>query len=115
MEKKLRVTVRTEDAVYVTADLSDFDGDVPKWKNAVYELFRYDMTWSFAHKIEVTENRSTGVFVRVVLKPAYEEPLIRTMENLGFRNLNVYHEDVGVIDGLDLPDDLLLDYVYFDY
>ncbi len=114
MSKKARVNVYAEDAAHITARLEEFDGDVAKWKNSVYELFRYDMTYSFAHKIDVGESRKGGVFVSLIIKPAFEESVKETMGDLGFRNLNVYHEDIGTIECTELPDDMLFDYVKID-
>lgn len=120
MEKKIKVDICLEDAVCISSRLSDFKSDgihdeAQKWKYAIYQLFRFDMTWGFAHKIEVRENNTTGVFVRLTIKPAYEEQTLELMEILGFRNMQVDHEEIGRIDCTDLPDGALLDYVYVDY
>ena len=114
MEKKAMVNVITEDAVNITATLESFIGTTAEWKVAVYELFRYQMTWSFAHRIDVRENRH-GVFVNLLVKPDYEKNVLATMESLGFRNVAASHEDIGWIECTDLPEDMLLDYVYIDY
>lgn len=115
MERHAKVDVYARDAVFVTAYLKDFDGDVQKWKNAVYELFRYDMTCSFAYKIDVNENRSNGVFVSITAKPAYEIWLMETMPILGFCNAKAQHESIGSIECTELPDDMLFDFAIVDY
>ena len=115
MGKSARVYVYTEDAVHIVSHLNDFTGNVQEWKNAVYELFRYDMTWSFAYKIDVIESRSSGVFVSIVARPAYEQSILDTMEDLGFRNTVAKHEDIGWIECTDLPEDMLVDFVIVEY
>ena len=115
MEKKAKVNVYTEDAVHIWAYLNDFDGDVQKWKNAVYDLFRWNMTYSFAHKIDVIESRSSGVFVSIIAKPAYENNILAVMEDDGFRNVVAKHEDIGTIECTDLPEDMLIDFAIVDY
>lgn len=112
--KKVKVNVYAEDAVFISAGLNDFDGDVEKWKDAVYQLFRYNMTFSFAHKIDVCESRKSGVFVSLVIKPAFQENVTETMDGLGFKELKTWHEDIGTIEGTDLPDDMLFDFVNVD-
>ena len=104
-----------EDAVHVVSYLSDFHGDVQKWKNAVYELFRWDMTYGFAHKIDVIENRSSGVFVSIVCKPSYEKWLMESMPIWGFINAKARHENIGSIECTDLPDDMLVDFAIVEY
>ena len=114
MDKKARVNVFAEDAIFVYATLSDFDGDVQKWKIAFYELWRYQMTWHFAHRIYVEDTRN-GVYDGLLCNPNYEKNIVETMESLGFRKIKVKHEDIGVIECTDLPDDMLFDFVSVDY
>lgn len=115
MDKKARVYVYAEDAISVTATLNDFNGTVQEWKIAFYELWRYQMTWHFAHKISVHDSRGSGVYVCVLCKPAYEKNIVDTMESIGFRNVKVQHEDIGTIECTDFPDDMLIDFVAVDY
>jgi len=115
MDKHARVNVYEEDAVRVTASLEAFDGDVQKWKLMVYEVFRYQMTWDFAHRIDLRDYRDGGVYIIILCKPAYEKNIINTMKDLGFADVKAEHENVGVIECTDLPDDMLYDYVYTDY
>lgn len=110
MSKKAMATVYTEDAVRITAHLNDFVGTTNEWKIAVYEMFRWDMTWSFAHKIDVIESRGSGVFLSMIIKPPFEKSVKETMEDLGFRNIVSYHENIGSIECTDLPEDMLIDF-----
>ena len=115
MERKARVNVYMKDSVLVVSHLKDFVGTTAEWKNAIYELFRYDMTWSFANKIDLIDSRSSGVFVRINCRPAYEDQLLETMQDLGFRNITHTHEDIGAIECTDLPEDMLIDFAIVDY
>lgn len=115
MERKARVDVYVEQYAHIVSHLSDFDGDTQKWKNAVYDLFRWNMTYSYAYKINVNESRSRGVFVCIYCRPKFEEPLLDTMEDLGFRNTKATHEDFGTIECTEFPEDMLLDFVVVDY
>ncbi len=115
MEKKARVDVYMKDAVYIASYLNDFDGSVQDWKNAVYEIFRWDMTYGFAHQIDVKESCSSGVFVYIIAKPSYEKNILETMEDLGFRNTISRHEDIGTIECTEFPEDMLIDFAIVEY
>lgn len=115
MSRMARVNVYKQDAVRITTHLDDFAGTTDGWKNAVYEMFRWNMTWSFAHWIEVLESRIGGVYLTMMIKPSYEKVLVETMEGLGFRIFTIGHEDIGVIECTDLPDDMLVDFVLVNY
>ena len=114
-EKYATVDVYFEDAVRISAYYEDFDGDVKKWKNAVYEMFRWNMTYSFANKIDVLESRSSGVFLLIFANPKFEKNIVETMEDLGFRNIRAEHEDIGVIECTTLPEEALIDFAIVDY
>lgn len=115
MDKHARVPVYEEDAVYVTASLEAFDGDVAKWKLMVYEVFRFQMTWHFAHRIDLYDYRNGGVYINLLCKPAYEKNVIDTMKDLGFVDVKAEHQKIGTIESTDMPEDMLYDYVYIDY
>ncbi len=87
-----------ERAVLVIAHLRDFDGDVQKWKDAFYELWRHQLTWSFAYSLNLNESRANGVYVDLTIKPSYRENLLETMESLGYRNVQTYATHVGIVD-----------------
>lgn len=101
MEK--RVPIYGEDAVRVTANYKDFDGNISQWRDTFYELWRYQMTWSFAYEIEVIEGRD-GVFVSILSKPDFEKNIVETMGALGYGNVKHYAEKVGVVESLDVGD-----------
>lgn len=115
MDKQFRANVYLEEAVRVQSHLNDFSGMGSEWKYAVYQLFRYNMTWGFAHRIDVKEGRSRGVYVDMLINPAYEEQLKETMDGLGFKNTVCTKEKIGQIIGYDLPEDTMIDYVDIDY
>ena len=111
-----KVYDRKEKAIYVTSKLEDFDGDVQKWKDAFYELWRYQMTYSFAYKIEVKESGGSyferKVFVDLLVRENYKDNVIDLMKTLGYQNINISEETIGIIDGyehdiLDLHDIIL--------
>lgn len=106
-----------EKAVVVTATFKDFDktggsmimwnceDKTEAWKLAFYELWRYQMTWGFCYRLEVIDGRD-NLFVRVLCKADFEEPLVNTMEGVGYRDVRTYETKVGLIDGLKVPDDV---------
>jgi len=72
------------------------------------------MTWSYSHRIDVRESRNSGVYVSLLIWPAFEDQVVDTMKDLGFKPV-VEHETIGTIDSADLPEDMLLDYVTVEY
>lgn len=109
-----RVWVYTDEAFLVTARLDDFRGGLQVWKEALYEMFRWNMTYNFAHRIDVREDRETGVYVSLLIRPAYKRNVVETMESLGF-NPVVASETIGTIECTELPEDMLVDYIRVDY
>lgn len=97
----MRAKVDKENALRVVAEMNDFEGDVDKWKTAFYEMWRWQMTWSFAYEIAVREGRKSGVFIDMLIRPAYRTSVLGTMEDLGYRNIRVYEDPVGVVYDLD--------------
>ena len=86
-------------AVRVIASIKDFDGDVVKWKMSFYDLWRLQMTWSFAHLIEVIETgRQGNVKVHMIVKKNYFRSLLNTMEDLGYRNIESEEESFVFVD-----------------
>lgn len=103
-----------ESAVRVIAHYSDFDGDLTKWKDSFYLLWRLQMTWGFAYSIEVNESRSRGVFVDLLIKPCYKDNLLGTMAEWGYENITTDSAYVGVVwayehDELDDIEALIID------
>lgn len=115
MERMVTVYVYPEEALCITATLKDFNGTVTEWKTAFYELWRYQMTWHFAHKISVHDSRNSGVYVLLICKPAYKKNILETMESLGFKNIKCEEEEIGTIECTEFPEDMLLDTVIVDY
>lgn len=102
-------------AVELVAYLNDFDGDVQKWKHSFYEIWRYQMGYTFAYYIGVNENRRNGVFVRLIIKPGFKGNALDMMNDLGYREIKVYDASVGIVYGCEheeLDDIDLLDVDY---
>ena len=81
------------------------DAKVDAWKLAFYELWRYQMTWQPCYRLEVIDGKD-ALFVRAVCKEGYLEPMISTMEGVGYREIKQYETNVGFIDCLKVPDDV---------
>lgn len=94
----MKCKVEHEDAERVIAFFDDFDGFVDDWKAAWYELWRYQMTWGFAHEMMLRESRTNGVYVDMLIKPVYLSSLLELMENLRFREIINRNESVGLVD-----------------
>lgn len=99
VEKK--ICFETEKATQIIAYLEDFDGDVAAWKNAFYELWRWQMCWNYAYTIEVMESRKSGVFVCLVVRNGYLNDVLSAMEELGYRNVMTFDEQIALVDGYD--------------
>lgn len=105
MDKNVKLNVWEEDSFLMTSHFNDFDGDLQKWRNSFYEIWRYQMTWSFAYDIEVTESRSRGVYVRLRVRPSFRHQAEDMLEALGYRNVEVTEEKIGVVETYDVPED----------
>ena len=84
-------------AVNVWAGLNDFDGSVDEWKMKFYELWRYQMTFSFAYEIDVHEVSSGDVIVDLIVKSEFKQNILDTMESLGYRNIHTDDEYIGIV------------------
>lgn len=103
MEKEVKTTLWIEDgAVRLEADGNDFEGDVAKWKDAFYQLWRYQMTWDFAYSIRVSERRETGVYVSLLIKKAYTKQVKKLLADLGYRKISEWGEHVGIVQTYDI-------------
>lgn len=102
----MKVQYDKEKCIWVVAHHNDFDGDLAKWKDSFYMLWRYQMTWSYAYDIEVNENRKNGTFVRLLIKPAYLDNILGAMNDLGYRNIEIFDAYVGVADGYEINTDI---------
>ena len=94
----MKLEVIKEKACRITSSLEAFDGGTQKWKESFYMLFRYQMTWGFAYEITVRESRRSGVLVDLLVKSAYKTNILNTMEDLGYRDISVSDENVGIVD-----------------
>ena len=102
-----RIFDETEKAIRVTASYEKFDGDLAKWKESFYTIWRYQLTWSFAYEVNLNESRR-GVFVDLLIKPAYRKNVEDMMDDLGYKEVQYDDERVGVIYRYDndIPDDI---------
>ena len=111
--KQARVNVYTEKAIRVTSFYDDFKGGVDKWKDSFYQLWRLQLTWSYAYRLELHETRRSGVFVDILCKPSYVDELVANMGEFGYRAITTESCNVGMVDGYELPDGI--DYMEVDY
>lgn len=102
-------------AVRVTAYLDDFDGNVAKWKESFYMVWRYQLTWSFAYSIDLRESRAKGVFIDLLIKPEYKNHLLETMEELGFMNVRADDVLVGIVDASEHDELLEIEELVLDF
>lgn len=93
-----KVSVEHEKAYRVTSYFNDFEGDVAEWKNAWYELWRYQMTFNMAYEMHLRDSRRNGTFVDLLIKEAYIESLTETMDGLRYGKVRVSEELIGFID-----------------
>ena len=104
-----------EKAIRVTAYYEDFDGDTERWKDSFYQLWRIQLTWEIAYSINLRETRSRGVYVDLLIKPAYLEELLTNMDDFGYKNIQTEEVNVAFIDTfghkeLEDVEDIYLDY-----
>lgn len=98
----------------VRAYLNDFEWGVEEWKKSFYELWRYQLTWEFAYRFDLKENRN-GVYVDMLIKKAYRANVLDTMEALGYRNVMVSEEAVGIIDSFNHDELADVEDVFIDW
>ncbi len=94
----LKESIEVQPAISIMAYLNSFDGDVEKWKDSFYQVWRYQLSWSFAYDIQLEESRRSGVFLRMVIKPEKKSNVLDVLESLGYRNVQVDPENIGVIE-----------------
>lgn len=102
----MKTEVWFEKAVSITSHLVDYAHDVDRWKHDFYELWRWQMGYSFAHKIEVIDSLSRGVFISLLVKPEYKNSVIEKMEEYGYGGIVTSYERVAHVDTCDFPDDV---------
>lgn len=92
-----------EKAYRFIAKYADFDGNLETWRNAFYEVWRHQLTYSFAYEIELRENRS-GVFLSMLVRESFKEQA-EGLSDLGY-HFSIDEEYAGVINDYELPDDV---------
>ncbi len=103
MEKAVTTSLWIEDgAVRIESDLQNFDGDVKKWRESFYMLWRYQMTWDFAYSIRVAERRESGVYVSLLIKEAFLSQVKELLNNLGYGATTEWKEHVGIVQTYEL-------------
>lgn len=114
MAQKCTAYIEKEKAIEITASYRDFEGDIERWRDSFYTLWRYQMTWDYAYKIIVSESNSKGVFVQLLVNPAYKDSLIDTMDGLGYRNIITNDTYIGLFNPFDssMED---IEYIQLDY
>ena len=106
---------RKEPAVRICAWYEDFDGNIEDWRDAFYNVWRWQLTYDFAYRIDLRESRRKGVFVDLLIRPAYKQQVIETMDDLGYKNINTESVHVGIVYGYETPEvedieELVIDY-----
>lgn len=74
----------------------DFEGNLAEWKDHFYMIWRYQMTWKFAYKIEVFSRKGTAI-LRIVCKPWKQGEIREQLEVMGYRNINSETIKVGLL------------------
>ena len=91
-------------AIRMTAHYQDFEGQIEKWKDSFYMVWRYQMTWDFAYEIAVRDSRRYGVFIDILVKEAFKKDALKMLEDLGYRNVETSEENVGVVWEFEHPE-----------
>ena len=99
-----------EKAIAIEATYEDFDGEINRWRESFYTIWRWQLTWSFAHRIEIRERR-TGVYLWMLIKPAYKDNILDTMDDLGYREIKTEDVTVGLVSSYDFEglEDIIFD------
>lgn len=93
-------------AIKMVAYLNDFDADLNKWRNSFYEIWRYQMTFGFAYRIQLQESRAKGVYIVLDVKLGYKQNALDMLDNLGYQRVQTFDIKCGVFDELELDDDI---------
>ena len=97
----MKLYAEKEKVVEIRSSLADFAGDTQAWKLAFYELWRYELTYSFAYRLRVWEYSNKTVDVQILARPGYKDAIISTMKSLGYRNIKVENCAVASISPYD--------------
>lgn len=104
--REFKTTVWPEAAIRLQASFEDFKGTLLEWKEAWYFLWRLEMTFGFAHELKLREGRERGVYVDMLIKPAYKDNVQAHMKDLGYENIQSRNERVGKVDMCEVPLDM---------
>lgn len=100
-------------AIRMVTYLKDFKGgDVNTWRNSFYEVWRYQMTWGFAYRIELQESRANGVYLLIDSRLGYKQNVLDMLDDLGYGRVDTHDVTAGVFDELEL--DIDIDFVTED-
>ena len=105
MENK-KVQLWTEDAIAIRAAYEDFDGELSKWKDSFYQIWRWQLTWSYAYKIEIRERRANGVYLYMLIKPSFRKSVLGMLEEYGYKNVSEEATKVGVVESYEIWEDI---------
>ena len=101
--------------IEVRTKLSDFDGNVEKWKYNFYEIWRYQMTWSFAYEIRVHELHGGDVELLIIAKPSYKENILSMLEGLDYKNVIVEDISIGEVWYFEYSELESIDFLSMEY
>lgn len=113
MEQK-KTWVYKEEALKVRTNFEDFDGTVEKWKKAFYEVWRWQMTWSFAYTIKVHEYHDGDLGLVLLIKPAFKKSVLEMLEEYGYKNVKVENVNIGFVDFEVWSEDFDIDDVFME-
>jgi len=92
------------DAVEIKAWYKDFGGTLDEWKDAFYQVWRYQLTYEFAHEIKVLETRSSGVYFNIICKPCFKDDCLELLKSLKCNNIIVDPCLCGSVSAYDFPE-----------
>jgi hypothetical protein len=104
-----------EKAIRVNAFYEDFDGDIERWKDSFYQLWRIQLTWEIAYSINLRETRSRGVYIDLLIKPAYKEQLLESMDDFGYKNIQTEETNIAFLSTYDRKELADIEDIYLDY
>lgn len=112
MEKEVKTSLWIQDdAVRLEAFLEDFVGTVEEWKIAFYEIWRYQMYYTFAYSIEVAEKSDSSVYMSLLVKKAYLKNAKMLLKDIGCRNVKEWEEHIGIVQLYDVDDSDLFEVI----
>lgn len=97
----MKICDEKKTALRINAWYEDFEGNLEKWKDSFYTIWRYQLTWEFAYSIVLRETRKKGVYVSMLINTTYKDNVLDMMYDLGYRELMTEQEPVGFVSGYD--------------